>query len=258
MRRIPSLPGGAARRVVHVHGDAVAPDDVGVEDARRGGAGRLSARALAVQERVDLLRRAHAPERLDRGLLTLPLVPAQRPLDCVSHVASEHDDALAQPRAGGRLLVVAHRRRHDVARARLATAVDALEASSGERRPLCDPGSGDVVLRVVRRHVGAGRGGRRIGPSFHIGLRPSWAGDLSSRACDRSNPRGDTYRSPCPTDRAGGAGLRCRHSAGAEILKYPEGANPASHRETRSGRRPASSARSLRVDGAARTAMLPA
>src|SRR6185312_6774678 len=107
--------GRAAGRVVHVDGHAVAPDRVGEEDAGRRRSGRLPARALAVQEGVDLLRGAHAPERLERRLLTLPKVPPERPLDCVTEVASEHDRALAEARAGCRLvLVLLHRRRDDV------------------------------------------------------------------------------------------------------------------------------------------------
>src|SRR6185312_11150144 len=60
--------GRAARRVVHVDGHAVAPDRVGEEDAGRRRTGCLPARTLAVQEGVDLLGDAHAPERLERRL----------------------------------------------------------------------------------------------------------------------------------------------------------------------------------------------
>src|SRR6185437_6844008 len=99
-------PGGAARRVVHVDGDAVAPDRVGEEHPGRGRTRRLPARALAVQEGIDLLGGAHAPERLEGRLLTLPEVPPERPLDCVTDMAAEHDQALAQARVYGGLVLV--------------------------------------------------------------------------------------------------------------------------------------------------------
>ena len=101
----------AARRVVHVDHDAVPLDRLGEEQTRGRRSRRLPARALAVQEGVDLLRPAQTPELVEGGPVAAAQSRPNEPLHRVADVRTEHDHRVEAASVCRHLGLVIPRRR---------------------------------------------------------------------------------------------------------------------------------------------------